>query len=124
VRYREALSEMLRADGLLLLQASNCNEQIPAKLYEYLRARRPVLALTDPGGDTAKALRQGAVDAIARLDDEGAIAQLLLRFVGGDHRGMIAADAAVAGASRVARTEQLAALLDRISEPRLRGPAS
>ena len=39
---------MLRADGLLILQAANCNEQIPAKLYKYLRARRPIVALTDP----------------------------------------------------------------------------
>ncbi len=46
--YREALREMLDADGLLLFQASNCNNQVPAKLYEYLRARRPILALTDP----------------------------------------------------------------------------
>jgi len=30
--------EMLRADGLLVLQASNCNDQIPAKAYEYLRS--------------------------------------------------------------------------------------
>ncbi len=41
--YREALEEMLRADGLVVLQADNCNAQIPAKLYEYLRCRRPIL---------------------------------------------------------------------------------
>ena len=35
--YIEALREMQRADALLVLQAGNCNEQIPAKLYEYLR---------------------------------------------------------------------------------------
>ncbi len=39
VGYREALAELVGADGLLLFQASNCNHQIPAKLYEYLRAR-------------------------------------------------------------------------------------
>jgi glycosyltransferase involved in cell wall biosynthesis len=49
--YREALREMMRADGLLVLQAANCNEQIPAKIYEYLRCRRPILGLTDPRGD-------------------------------------------------------------------------
>ena len=55
--YREALSEMLLADGLLVFQASNCNHQVPAKVYEYLRCRRPILALTDPAGDTADVLR-------------------------------------------------------------------
>src|SRR5690606_1324512 len=56
IPYKQALSEMLAVDGLLLLQAANCNNQIPAKLYEYLRAQRPILALTDPAGDTAQKL--------------------------------------------------------------------
>ncbi|HEX8013412.1 MAG TPA: glycosyltransferase, partial [Casimicrobiaceae bacterium] len=68
VSYRAALEEMIRADGLLLLQAANCNEQIPAKLYEYLRAGRPVVALTDPRGDTAGVLRDAGIYTIARLD--------------------------------------------------------
>ena len=59
VAYRDALREMLRADGLLLLQAAMCNHQIPAKLYEYFRAGRPILALTDPAGNTADAMRHG-----------------------------------------------------------------
>ncbi|HEX2013264.1 MAG TPA: glycosyltransferase, partial [Roseateles sp.] len=32
--YTEALREMMCADALLVLQAANCNEQVPAKLYE------------------------------------------------------------------------------------------
>src|SRR5205085_9767730 len=48
--YGEALGEMLSADGLLILQAANCSEQVSAKLYEYLRCRKPILALTDPTG--------------------------------------------------------------------------
>jgi hypothetical protein len=51
--YGEALNEMLRADGLLLMQGANCNEQIPAKLYEYFRARRPILGLADPAATAA-----------------------------------------------------------------------
>ena len=47
ISYREALAEMLTVDALLVLQASNCNAQIPAKIYEYLRAGKPILALTD-----------------------------------------------------------------------------
>ncbi|MEH3086129.1 MAG: glycosyltransferase [Xylophilus ampelinus] len=113
--YRAALAEMLRADGLLLLQAANCNAQVPAKFYEYLRAGRPVLALTDPAGDTAGALRAAGLGAgIAPLDAAGAITELLPRFLDALDRG----DAprprpeAVAQASREARTRALAALLD------------
>ena len=42
--YREALEEMMAVDGLLLFQAKGCNHQVPAKLYEYMRARRPIIA--------------------------------------------------------------------------------
>src|SRR5689334_12215337 len=45
ISHRESLIEMLNADGLLIFQAANCNLQIPAKLYECLRARRPIFAL-------------------------------------------------------------------------------
>lgn len=73
VSYREALSEMLSADGLLVFQASNCNHQIPAKIYEYFRAQRPILALTDSQGDTAKALLEAGQGSIVALDNKDAI---------------------------------------------------
>ena len=38
-------------DGLMLLQADNCNYQIPAKAYEYIRSGKPVLALTPQEGE-------------------------------------------------------------------------
>jgi hypothetical protein len=114
--YCAALAEMLNADGLLLLQAANCNKQIPAKLYEYLRARQPIFALTDPHGDTARALRQEGIDTIARLDSAEQIAAFLPRFLQlcSDNTAPLATPAAVARHSRVARTGELAALLDRL----------
>lgn len=81
VGYRDALAEMLCADGLLLFQAANCNHQIPAKLYEYLRARRPIIALTDPAGDTARALRDANTGVIGRLDDADDIEAVIRRFL-------------------------------------------
>jgi len=114
VAYRDALAEMLGADGLLILQASNCNRQIPAKLYEYLRAGRPILALTDPAGDTAATLHGAGIDTQAPLDDAVAIEQALLRFLDLAAAGQapLPAPAAVAGASRQARSVQLAQMLD------------
>lgn len=112
IDYREGLREMLSADGLLLLQAANCNEQIPAKFYEYLRAARPIVALTDPAGDTARAARGAGVDAIAPLDDPAAIAALLSRVLDAPTRGTIPSEAAVAAKSRRRLTGELAALLD------------
>lgn len=112
VAYRDALAEMLAADGLLILQAANCNAQIPAKFYEYLRARRPVITLTDPAGDTATVARAAGLQALAPLDDAAAISALLRQFVAQPDVGTHPSEAAIAGASRKGRTERLATLLE------------
>jgi glycosyltransferase involved in cell wall biosynthesis len=116
--YRAALHEMMEADGLLLLQAGNCNAQIPAKLYEYLRARRPILALTDPRGDTAAKLRACGIDTIAVLDSTPAIAHALLRFIELAKNGCapLASMQVIASHSRAARSAELAALFDQTLE--------
>ncbi len=114
IAYREALYEMLNADGLLVMQASNCNEQIPAKIYEYLRARRPILALTDPEGDTAATLRHAGIKAIARLDSVVEIEDALLAFIAEIKGGNPALpnEDAVGQASREGRAKQLGELLN------------
>lgn len=114
IGYRDALVEMLRADGLLVLQASNCNDQIPAKIYEYLRARRPLLVLSDPAGDTVRTLRAAGIAETARLDDVDEIAALLAAFVADDarRRSLLPSDDAVRGASREGRTRELAQALN------------
>jgi glycosyltransferase involved in cell wall biosynthesis len=116
VSYREALAEMLTADGLLVLQAANCNHQIPAKLYEYVRARRPILALTEPGSDTANALIGAGVNAIARLDSKDDIVEKLARFLHLAQNGGLAIPTieVARSYSRRSRTGELADLLDKL----------
>jgi glycosyltransferase involved in cell wall biosynthesis len=114
--YRDALHEMLRADALLVLQASNCNEQVPAKLYEYLRCRRPVIALTDPAGDTAALLRRAGLPHIARLDSAADIALQLRRFLDALKSGTAPLPEArsIQESTRWERTKALARLLERL----------
>lgn len=116
VPYREALAEMQSVDGLLILQASNCNEQIPAKIYEYLRAGRPILGLTDPSGDTAGVLRGTGLKSIARLDSSAEIQAVLMAFIAAIRT--CSADLpdpqAVTLASRRGRAEQLANLIEGV----------
>lgn len=115
--YREALGELLRADGLLVFQAASCNHQIPAKIYEYFRARRPVLALTDSAGDTAAALRQAGLESIVPLDDAQAIAAGLVDFLAMLRAGSAptASEEAIAQSSRRAGVARLARAMDRIA---------
>ena len=117
VPYRVALTEMRQADALLILQAANCNAQIPAKLYEYLRAGVPIIALTDKAGDTALTLRGAGVDAIAALDVPDAIATLLVAFARDPAAFPLANHAKVQSASRQGRSSQLAALFEHALEP-------
>lgn len=79
--YEAALQEMLGADGLIIFQGYTSNPAIPAKLYEYFRAHRPILALADSAGETARLMREESVGEIAPLEDEGLIAEALAKFL-------------------------------------------
>lgn len=116
VAYREALREMMTVDGLLLFQAAMCNHQVPAKIYEYFRAGRPIFAMTDPAGDTADTLRQAGVDSIAEITDVEDIARRLRRFLGEirDGRASGVAPATASLHSRSSRTHELAAMLNAL----------
>ncbi|MBA4175631.1 MAG: glycosyltransferase [Leptothrix sp. (in: Bacteria)] len=117
VSYREALQEMLSADGLLLFQAAVCNQQIPAKLYEYMRAGRPIFALTDPSGDTAAVLRSSGTGTLCNIADANDIAAQLTAFLGALGRGEThgAERGAADQHSRLGRTAELARLLDELA---------
>jgi glycosyltransferase involved in cell wall biosynthesis len=117
IPYEAAIREMLSADGLLLFQASNCNHQIPAKVYEYLRARRPILALTDPRGNTAALIEESRSGLIAAIDDEGEIANKLVQFIESIQRGdaPVAAPEAVERHSRKNKALEVARLLSDLS---------
>lgn len=114
IPYQAALQEMVCADGLLVLQADNCNDQIPAKLYEYLRAARPILGLTDSKGDTALTLRAAGIDTLAPLNSADAISAILVEFVSRLQQVAcpVPSPDYVAGASRRARTLELSRLLE------------
>ena len=115
--YREALREMLLSDGLLLFQASNSNAQVPAKLYEYFRAGRPVFAMTDPKGDTAAEMRAAGLDTIVPLDDGAAIARGLTDFLARVRAGTapVVTPGEAVRHSRRGRTEDLVRILAAVT---------
>ncbi len=79
--YQQALQECADTDGLLLFQAANCDIQVPAKAYEYLRIGKPILALTTHTGDTAALLREVGGATIVNLASEDEIYEGLSAFV-------------------------------------------
>lgn len=113
--YHEALKEMLASDALLVLQGRTSNPAIPAKVYEYLRARRPILALVHPAGDTARLLGELRAAIQAPLDDSPAIIAALRELLERTAAGTapIIGPAALASFDREKQTAELAAVLDR-----------
>lgn len=121
IPYRQALIEMQRADGLVVMQAKNCNAQIPAKIYEYLRAARPLIAFTHPEGDTADLMRRahgGQAAPIADLAQSEQIASALGEFLHALACGTAALPLAsfTQSASRLERSRQLADLLTHLKD--------
>lgn len=120
VGYLAALTEMFEVDALLLLQAANCNYQTPAKAYEYLRARRPILALTPAQSDTAALVQQSGVATIAPLDDVAQIKAALLQLIANANSQQLhyLTDAELQQHSRQYQATRLETLLGKIAEKR------
>jgi len=119
IPYQQALQEGAEADGLLLFQAANCNHQIPAKGYEYLRLGKPILALTDEAGDTAALMKECGGSTIVNLADEQAIYKALPSFLTSLRSGSHLAPnpGKVAQYSRENQAHSLAECLARLVDP-------
>ncbi|MBS0354282.1 MAG: glycosyltransferase [Proteobacteria bacterium] len=118
IAYRSALQEMMRADGLLLLQGASCNKQIPAKLYEYARAGRPIIALTDAAGSTAALMKKLDAPWITDIANTSAIRSLLSEALHKWHNQQLnGVQRSLADTcSRRSRTAELARLLDGLPQ--------
>lgn len=79
VPYAQATAEMTESDILLLLDTPGRRSGVPAKLYEYIGAGRPILALAEPDSDVAWVLRKSGVPhRVAPPTDRAAIKEALL----------------------------------------------
>jgi len=82
----QAQQETREADCLLLLDIADTSKpsvQLPAKVFEYIRACRPILAFTPPGSVIRSVLaRSGVAHAcISALDSDAEIDQVVLDFI-------------------------------------------
>jgi glycosyltransferase involved in cell wall biosynthesis len=125
VPYAQSLREMSQADVLLLLDSPRRRVGVPAKLYEYIGAGRAILALGEPDGDLAWALRaSGIPHRIAPPNDPAAIRQGLVglireikdgRDIAGDVRGRQVF-------TREAVARRLVSILESVTAPAEAGP--
>lgn len=117
VSREQALVEQSEADALLLFQGSEFNSQVPAKVYEYFRVGRPIFALVDEAGDTARLVHDEHVGETADINDPELIARRLVEFIGGlkVKRYQPLAGDALSKYSRKEGACQLLRLIDRVA---------
>ena len=121
IPYRDALAEIVAADGLLVFQGYTSNPAIPAKVYEYLRARKPILGLLDAEGSTAQLLRSLGIHSTASIENAVEIEQALLQFLKSLENPSypMPSDEQVASYSRMSLTRQLVQICDELGSTRL-----
>lgn len=81
ISYDEAIKEIIESDVLLVFQGAVFNKQIPAKIYEYIRAGRAILAMIDETGETARVLRDWDGTYITNIDSKERIEFSLLDLI-------------------------------------------
>ncbi|MDH4037349.1 MAG: glycosyltransferase family 4 protein [Candidatus Krumholzibacteria bacterium] len=117
VSYQESLAAMAEADINVLFDTPNRKFGVPAKLYEYLGAGRPVLALAESDGDTANILREaGLRHAIAHPLRTGEIRDALSGLIAarGEGSPVIADPARLARFTRENLAGTLAGIMDEV----------
>jgi glycosyltransferase involved in cell wall biosynthesis len=121
VPYAQSLHELANSDLLLLIQASTDTVSlVPAKLYEYLRTQRPVLALVHPGA-TGEVIEMTGGGWMVAPEDEFRLADVLSEAYRGWRantlRDVVADLNVLRRFDRKALTGELANLFDRLLQP-------
>jgi glycosyltransferase involved in cell wall biosynthesis len=116
IPYRQGLSLLRSADVLALVSLGEHARVIPAKLYDYFAARRPILAITDQAEPARLVTGAGAGLAAPPGDPERIAAALvdLRKVVSGPDRGDVP-EAAVAPFTAAVQAERFAAVLDEVT---------
>jgi hypothetical protein len=125
VPYRESIRRQKSADVLLLLQWNDPLEQgnVPAKLFEYLAARRPILGLGLIDGVPAGVIRERGAGLFS--NDPAAIAAQLARWLDEKRRtGRVRplGESACRGFSRAEQFDRLLSFLDGCADPTRANP--
>lgn len=114
VGHAECLAQMMEADALLTMQPGS-TLQIPAKIYEYIATRRPLVVIGDPGA-TFNLVQRHQLGICCRNEVQ-AIKELLVKLAHGSSTLMIPSKETAEGFNYSNLTEQLAKVFDRAVQP-------
>jgi len=99
---------------LILNRSTNAPGHIPGKLFEYLAARRPILALGPANGDSAGIIKVARAGQVVNPADKAAIKQAVLQAFERFKQGHIRTAGNIDAYSRPQQAAQLAQLLNQL----------
>jgi glycosyltransferase involved in cell wall biosynthesis len=113
----ESISALLEARILLLLEQNSDRGRLilPGKIFEYLRAGRPILALVPSPGAAQRVIRQWNAGIVCDPEDPEVMARALERLLDCTEAQVTRADAIAGHYERSVLAGRLAGLLDRVS---------
>lgn len=110
--HRDSLNQMMQCDCLLLLR--NCLPEDPqysklavtAKLFEYLRAQRPILALVPPEGDLARLINEHRAGIVVATENVEEVSQAIIYMYDSFCRGEQISNVKLSEISKYERKKQ------------------
>ena len=120
--HAEAIASQRNSEALLLLipySAGRGTDVTSGKIYEYLAARRPILAAVPPRGAAAELVRKAGAGLVVAPDDSEAIRAALSELVERWRKGKLTdvelPPELVSGIDRKERMREIAELIERIA---------
>lgn len=120
VSHHEAVAWQQKAHVLILVWGRNAGIKMCGKIFEYLAAQRPVLAVVPQDGPAAQIIRNTGAGLVASPDDPAAVVaalQTCVMIARGEQPALPRNEDAINRFSRKQLTEQLANILERVAPP-------
>jgi hypothetical protein len=117
VNHDEAIAHSSRASVLLLLLNNTPNVKgiIPGKLFEYLGAKRPIICIGDPSGDSASILDETMAGITAGFTDKNQMRKVILNYYQKFQSGTLHVDSKQTGQfSRKSLAEKYCGLMNEM----------
>lgn len=115
--HQEVIARQQTSQVLLLLLVNKPGTEciLPGKLFEYLNARRPILAIGHTHGDAAKVIQQTKVGSIVGFDDDTQAKEIIKRYYNLYKSNSLKVDSTeINRFSRRNLTESLAGILNQL----------
>jgi glycosyltransferase involved in cell wall biosynthesis len=120
--HAQAIASQRNSEALLLLiphSAGRGADVTSGKIYEYLAARRPILAAVPPQGAAAELVREAGAGLVVAPDDSEAISaalsELVERWRKGELADVVLPPKLVSGIDRKERMREIAELIERVA---------